>query len=403
LSNSPVLTGTPTAPTPAGGDNSTNIATTAFVVGASSGADTLNVNTTVVVNPFSLNVLVNGLAPVGETKVNSQFVTNNTPCMSQYFMQNAASGTRAMGTVYQNNTGHPIYVVVDGFGTGNMTSIAVSGTTPNPTTQVAAGINSNTSGAHITINFFVLPGNFYKVTSAVAISIWTEWVLLNGTFSDSGEIHASRALGTIYQNNSTSAMFVAVQVSGASANSATAAVSDPVTPPVNQVDTVSQGSNTTATITSFFIVPPGHYYKVTAASGSLALWHEYTWGIPCIRSLDLSSNTVMNGSRSIAAVSQTINTGTTTAASVVPWVYINSSPTRVRWVQAITTNSSGLNYCFMSSGESYPLLLAYLNWQQSGAVARTVKVPVEPGRFYGGVDNAAGTLTINHWWEYQLG
>ncbi len=44
--NSPTLTGTPTSPTPTGGDNSENIATTAFVQSAVAGGGSIIANTT---------------------------------------------------------------------------------------------------------------------------------------------------------------------------------------------------------------------------------------------------------------------------------------------------------------------------------------------------------------------
>jgi hypothetical protein len=406
---SPAFTGTPTAPTAAVATNTTQLATTAFVIANSGagGTDTLNVNTTVVVTPFSIGLLVNGVGPVGEVKVNSSLVSVNRPVIVQ--LGGNLTSFRTTGTVYQNTTGFPLYVAVDIFGSGvaNVVVAGLSDSTASPATQVAGLITSNTVGSHGCITFIVMPGNFYKVTVSASsgLNTWVEWAIQYGSFSDSGDIHLTRSLGTNFHNTTTSTLVVAVQVSGASASSATTAVTDPTTPPVNQVDSVSQGSNTTGFVTVFFIVPPGHYYKVSAASGSLSTWHEYTWGIVSSRSLDYASSSGAYGiTRQVAGISQALSVGGSSLSSVVPFLTINSNPTKVRWVQVICTNTSGAALCFLGQGESYPVPLnLFVVSQTSGSIARTLKGPVSPGCFYEAADQATGVLTTNHWWEYLLG
>lgn len=80
-----------------------------------------------------------------------------------------------------------------------------------------------------------------------------------------------RTAGSIYQNNSGYPLLVSVAVYHASGGNSYAYVDD-VTPPTMAVATSGIGA-VAAVFTLFFLVPPGHYYKVTPAS-SISTWHE---------------------------------------------------------------------------------------------------------------------------------
>ncbi|OGN99182.1 MAG: hypothetical protein A2Y89_03120 [Chloroflexi bacterium RBG_13_51_18] len=90
--------------------------------------------------------------------------------------QNVVTGTRALGTTYQNTTGRPMIVCVG-------VSIAavsggVSGVTDNatpPVTTVASMAGGNTDSGVVCISFLVLLGNYYKVNSGDTLQRWVEW------------------------------------------------------------------------------------------------------------------------------------------------------------------------------------------------------------------------------------
>jgi hypothetical protein len=141
--NSPTFTGTPAAPTPATADNSTKIATTAYVQAnlanyapiyaptftgipaaptASAGTNTTQLATTAFVT-----TAVNGLAPINSPALTGTPTTptpasgdNSFKIASTAFIQNAITGlfsnvtfpARALNTNYTNNTGKPMLVTV---------------------------------------------------------------------------------------------------------------------------------------------------------------------------------------------------------------------------------------------------------------------------------------------------
>jgi len=84
---------------------------------------------------------------------------------------------RALNTIYQNTTGKSIFVnaVVSVPVGGSISALSDSAT--NPGTIVAAGYNaSTTTAATVTLPFWVLPGNYYKVSGGTSIFTWIEWV-----------------------------------------------------------------------------------------------------------------------------------------------------------------------------------------------------------------------------------
>ncbi len=117
----------------------------------------------------------------GIAVIEGGIVTAKTdPTTTAISSQAVVTGSRALGTVYQNTGSGPMYVLATlqcqpVAGAGEAQALTDSATPP--TTVVAATYENNgTSKQHL--GFWVLPGNYYKiavVTNAVTLSIWTEW------------------------------------------------------------------------------------------------------------------------------------------------------------------------------------------------------------------------------------
>lgn len=103
--------------------------------------------------------------------------------------QNVVTGSRSLGTVFQNTNATPMFVTI----TFNLTC---TGTTPaivsvatdssNPPTTIIGGIDNSvephaiviTSFIAAPITFIVLPGNFYEAivgSGTCSLNTWTEW------------------------------------------------------------------------------------------------------------------------------------------------------------------------------------------------------------------------------------
>lgn len=121
--NSPTFTGTPTAPTPAAGDNSTKVATTAFV------------------------------------KTNSE---SNSIGVGQTWQN--VTGSRVAGATYTNTSGKSIMVIVDTGSTMSDVGITVDGV------NITRQRNASSNVAYPLV--FIVPN--YSVYSAVSTSI-TAW------------------------------------------------------------------------------------------------------------------------------------------------------------------------------------------------------------------------------------
>jgi len=93
--------------------------------------------------------------------------------------QGVVTGSRVLGSVYQNTTGKPMFVSVTAH-TDNVTNaniLAQTDSNPSPSTYVAyAALAQNGIDGQIT--FWVLPNNYYTVTINIGtpgLSLWTEW------------------------------------------------------------------------------------------------------------------------------------------------------------------------------------------------------------------------------------
>ncbi len=91
--------------------------------------------------------------------------------------QNVVTGSRAFTTVYQNTSGKPMMVAVTVSYSSNFANIsAYTDSSASPSTVVAQVGPSGSSP--VGLAFWVLPGNYYKVTasgSGLAVTVWTEW------------------------------------------------------------------------------------------------------------------------------------------------------------------------------------------------------------------------------------
>lgn len=333
------------------------------------------------------------------------------PCMVEV-PGNLANAKRVIGTVYQNTSSFPLLVCFNGFvaATGNVVFAAFVDSSSNPTTQVYSGPGTNNGFGGWALRFFVLPGQFYKITNASGtptIAVWREFTCQQGNITDSGDLVGSRSLSTVFQNNTPNTMFLIVQVQAVSISGSVFCFSDTTTNPTDQISVESNTSNATNTITSLIIVPPGHYYKVTSASGSLLHWREYLWNIPCIKSTDLLLTTGAGQTRTMNGVATPVFMSTSQATINSQPIFLNSDPFRVRWVQASSQCNGTLNSMSLAAGGeqlNVPRALCS-SFLATASIPRTVGGPVMPNSAYSVWENQSNTspLTPLHWWEYQLG
>lgn len=95
--------------------------------------------------------------------------------------QNVVTGSRMLGTVYQNTTAWPILITISEENTnGGITSAIVVNTdsSSSPTTAVAYAATSLATGVR-TLTFVVLPGNYYEAIDNASATenlvLWVEW------------------------------------------------------------------------------------------------------------------------------------------------------------------------------------------------------------------------------------
>jgi hypothetical protein len=112
-------------------------------------------------------------------------LSSSTSCagISQQTQANPWFGTptssRALSTVYQNNTGCAIYASVTVDVTSNNIIQVYSNSSATPTSGPETAITSNLSisaAADFAVSFWVLPGNYYEVlSSGGSVVFWVEW------------------------------------------------------------------------------------------------------------------------------------------------------------------------------------------------------------------------------------
>ena len=214
VSGATTLSGTATAPTVSSSDNSTNIATTAFVqskVGTLGTMATQNAN----------NVAITGGTITGSYGLTAANATNAT---------NATTAVNVSGTVAAANGG-----------TG-LTSVGATGNvlTSNGTTWTSTTPASTQPGTSITVY----------------------WV-------GGSQVTAGRAGNTVYQNTSGKTRFVLFAYTNNSGNVYVDNVNGSTT-----AITYNQAGGGAPWNTTFFLVPNGYYYQVPAG-GSYYGWTEW--------------------------------------------------------------------------------------------------------------------------------
>jgi hypothetical protein len=169
LLNNPAFTGTPTAPTAAVNDNTTQLATDAFV------------NTQIAADLAAYAPLASphfGGAPTAPTQA---FGVYDLTIATTAFVENFGIGTisggyrnvtgsRSLGTTFTNTTGGPL-------------TVAVTVTLPSTNSIVAAVAGAtilqqeNPSGVTgvFSVYFIVPPGATYECPSGGALINWNEW------------------------------------------------------------------------------------------------------------------------------------------------------------------------------------------------------------------------------------
>jgi len=101
---------------------------------------------------------------------------------SSFSTQNVVTGSRSTGTVFQNTAAKTMYVnVALRMNTGAASVTADTDASNPPTTTVASGDNTSSASTWvISLNFMVLPGNFYEVNivggTLTLIASWVEWI-----------------------------------------------------------------------------------------------------------------------------------------------------------------------------------------------------------------------------------
>lgn len=106
--------------------------------------------------------LLTAPAPTGENLVPQSKVTG----LNQTWQ--LVTGSRVSGTLYTNNTGKPIHVMVD-------TASAGAGSTFNLTSEVdGVVIQTAVNDYQVGTSFIVPPGSTYRVTATGAINRWAE-------------------------------------------------------------------------------------------------------------------------------------------------------------------------------------------------------------------------------------
>jgi len=89
---------------------------------------------------------------------------------------NYNSSGRALGTVYQNNTGKAMWVGVTAYNSSAVVDIAAFTDASNPPTTDVFDVKLYVAPKPNGVFFVVLPGNYYQVTSAGStLNTWTEW------------------------------------------------------------------------------------------------------------------------------------------------------------------------------------------------------------------------------------
>lgn len=118
------------------------------------------------------NATVNGTLNVGAGGVKFPDGSTQTTAISPT-TQNNVTASRALGTVYRNTTGKPMWVRVIQTNNGGII-VGYSDNNSTPTTLVDETHSHTTAAYTSSVGFWVLPNNYYKVTAG-GLRGWIEY------------------------------------------------------------------------------------------------------------------------------------------------------------------------------------------------------------------------------------
>jgi hypothetical protein len=294
------------------------------------------------------------------------------------------SATRVLGTVYHNTSSYPLVVYY--YDQAATAPIAFTDSTTTPT-SVVAEIQTYSGAANQPLIFLVMPGNYYKITGTTWGG-WSEFTFNTGSWSSSGDLSASRVIGTVYQNTGSGAMFVQIMTTNTTATNVLSVVCDSSSTPTQTA--FSQQTIVTAGNSIFFVVPPNYYYKVSCTgTPTVAHWYEYSSGIACTATTNLLT---APATRAFSVSSAT--------PPVVYSSFNNSGKTR--FLQVGFTNGSTGSLLLQIDSLCPPLLNTIAISAAGGSQIRSASGFHQPNEF-ASCRQDAGSITGSFWLEYQLG
>lgn len=196
------------------------------------------------------------------------------------------AASRAIGTVYQNTTGYPLFVEAALiFPSGYSSTRVLCDASSTPTTYLASASGSSGSAQSIGVSFVVPAGYYYKVFgfngTPTGIDTWIETTLSGmGAVQTSvttvpitaaqSDVTGSRVVGTVYQNTTGYPILVTSSFTTNATSDAFYATIGPTSTPTLQVASVHAFASCSGCENGVpsFIVPAGYYYKVTHVSGT---------------------------------------------------------------------------------------------------------------------------------------
>ena len=320
---------------------------------------------------------------------------------AQLSVSNVTS-SRALTTVYRNQTGHPLVVIATvslaqctfAGCTTSLTGSLTSDSNASPTTLIASNVmTANAFGGLSVTTYGVVPvGNYYAVTASYAFTVtdpgppslayWYEAQLSSITGGSQSVVTGSRALGTVYQNLSSNLLWVEFIGTASGTPTFTATVDSSASPTtVIQQHTCS---NASVPCSMFFPVLPNYYYKITQnTSGTLSSWVEVT--TPPITGM---SQNVVTGSRAVGFTGtySTYNANTNAVIASISFTMSGSSG-----------NSSLVSYESPVSPANVTQAVTAKHANDIGMIA----LAVNPQEVYAAISDVAGG-TLQEWVEWWM-
>lgn len=263
---------------------------------------------------------------------------------------------RAINTVYQNTSTKPLMVVGScETSIGSMTVLCDA--FPTPSTVILEGHGFGNQWFPFTI--IVPPGYYFEIvgTGGCSLQAEVEFLINNGVVGFSGDLHSSRALGTVYQNTTSKAMLVAANIGSSVGNNDIAMYCDASATPTTIIGDSYMSNGSAYQFPMVMLVPAGYFYKITASGGgSVSNWNEYALPFGATQSLDLVGSRTLgtnytNGASDmwIIASGYTSSFGQTSASAA-------GNPSQVietQWSSWPGTNFDTVTWALVLAGDGY--------------------------------------------------